>query len=206
MQRSWFALVLLAAAAVCGVGQGLRPVVLPTSKAVTSTAIPARDADGWAINGSLGDERELPSSSAATPSTTSAVSDVYSDLETTQWSLGAGYRHGLTDNVDFVGRLAWTMADSDYTSYGRQLSNDSNGVSIEGGVRAAMGKHFEGLCTRRLRRRGVRKRRVLHPRRRPGEVRLRHGPGRRREVHRWRHPVVRGTALQLVTRQSLSPP
>lgn len=144
MQRSWFALVLLATLpfAASAKDSDLSYSYIEGGYVHSDTG---RDADGWAINGSWAMNENFHVFGSYAEHNI-AVSNVYSNLETTQWSLGAGYRHGLTDNVDFVGRLAWTMADSDYTSYGRQLSNDSNGASIEGGVRAAMGKHFEGYA------------------------------------------------------------
>ena len=144
MQRSWFALVLLAALPFAAPAQAsnLSYNYVEGGYVHSDTG---RDADGWAINGSWAMNENFHVFGSYAEHNISAT-DWYTDVETTQWSLGAGYRHGLSDNVDFVGRVSWNMADSDVNYLGRRFSTDSNGASIEGGVRAAMGKHFEGYA------------------------------------------------------------
>jgi Ax21 family sulfation-dependent quorum factor len=140
MKRSWFALVLLAALPFAASAKDSLSYTYVEAGYVRSDS--AGDADGWGVNGSWAFNPNFH----VFGSYAQHNADDFESLDTTQWTLGAGYRHGLNDNVDLVGRLAWTMFDSDLNVYGSRMSTDSNGASIEGGVRAAMGQYFEGYA------------------------------------------------------------
>lgn len=90
------------------------------------------DADGYGVGGSLSlDERFNLFGSYVDQN-----ADRYPGVDLKQWSLGAGFHTPLNDNVDLVTRLAWNSVDTPQIQ-------EANGLSAEGGVRAAMGKTFE---------------------------------------------------------------
>jgi Ax21 family sulfation-dependent quorum factor len=131
MKCSWYALALFAALPfAASANDSLSYDYVEAGYVKTDVG---GDADGWGIGGSWAVHPNIH----VFGSYVDQNADNAQGLDITQWTLGAGYRHAISDNVDFVGRVAWNSADSKYTA-------DFNGASIEGGVRGAMGKVMEG--------------------------------------------------------------
>lgn len=59
------------------------------------------------------------------------------DFDLDQLRFGIGYNTPISNNVDFVGRVAYERIDADDI-------DDGNGFSVEAGVRGAFSQNFEG--------------------------------------------------------------
>lgn len=92
----------------------------------------AADPDGWGVGASaaLGSNFQMFGN-------WSNQEYQHSGVDFDRWRIGFGYRHGLAANVDLLARMAYEKLDFGY-------GYDLDGYSAEMGVRAAMGKHFEG--------------------------------------------------------------
>lgn len=64
------------------------------------------------------------------------------DFDLDQFRLGLGYNTPISDNVDFVGRVAYERIDANDIA-------DGNGFSVEAGVRGAISANFEGSAALR---------------------------------------------------------
>ena len=58
------------------------------------------------------------------------------DADVAGWNLGLGYNMGISDSLDFVGRVSYEKVDTDLF--------DANGFGLEAGVRNAFSQNFEG--------------------------------------------------------------
>lgn len=92
----------------------------------------APDADGWGLGGSaaLGSNFHIFGNWSQQELDNTSV-----DFD--RWRVGFGYRHGLSQNLDLVARVAYEKVD-----FGAGL--DADGYSAEVGLRGLMGSKFEG--------------------------------------------------------------
>ena len=132
MRRSLFAMLLLAAlpfAASAGT-KTLSYDYLEAGYVKTDTG---GDATGWGLGASMSiDDRfnlfgDYIDSNA----------DGHAGVDLKQWSIGAGFHHPVSDNMDLVSRFAWTSIDT-------AQSRETNGLTVEAGVRSALGSMMEG--------------------------------------------------------------
>ena len=130
MHRSWFALVLLAAAPFAANAADTLSYDYMEAGYVRSDS--RADADGWGVTGSVAVDTRFN----LFGSYVDQNSDRFKSADLRQWSIGAGFRHPMRDNADLVVRVAWNSVDTPQVK-------ERNGISAEGGVRAAMGQHFE---------------------------------------------------------------
>lgn len=131
MNRSLFSFVLLAATPFAASAQDALSYDYVEAGYVRTDI--GGDADGYGVAGSVSlDERFHVFGSYA-----DSNANEIEGLDVTQWSLGAGFRHRMSDRMDLVTRFAWSSFDTKY-------STDSNGITAEVGVRSALSKHLEG--------------------------------------------------------------
>ncbi|QDH71377.1 OmpO family porin [Marilutibacter alkalisoli] len=93
-----------------------------------------RDADGWAIGGSAA---IAPNFHIFGSYSNQEIDNTSIDFD--QWRLGVGYNHEINRNVDLLTRVAYEKFDA-----GSGL--DSDGWSVEAGVRGAFTPNFEGYA------------------------------------------------------------
>src|SRR5688572_151078 len=98
------------------------------------------DPDGFGLKGSFA----LGESFYGFGSYLSASDDLSGfDLDVDQSQLGLGYRHGISDNADFITELSWINQSVDVDG----LSNvDGNGGKLSVGIRGLMAEQFEGYA------------------------------------------------------------
>ena len=141
MKRSVLALVLMAAlpfAASAADGVSYNYVQGGYSK--INSAV---DADGWAIKGSAALHPNFHVFGSYSDHSTDRGAVIGGGkLGLEQWELGAGYNRAISNNVDFVGTLAYTKAEA--SASGIQI--DSDGYAAEAGVRGAMTPMLEGYA------------------------------------------------------------
>lgn len=102
------------------------------------------DAKGWAVDGSaaiapnfhvFGGYNTVKADTIVTP-----TGNYKPKLD--QWKLGVGYNHGISENTDFVGTLAYQKAEARLAG----VSADVDGYAAEAGVRSALGSRVEGYA------------------------------------------------------------
>lgn len=135
MHRSLYSFILLAAAPFAASAQdaALSYDYVEAGYVRTDTS---GDADGWGVGGSWSiDPRFHVFGNYAE----SNANDIDA-LDVTQWTLGAGFRHGLSDRTDLVTRFAWSSVELKHP-FAPPGSN--NGLTFEAGVRSAVARHLE---------------------------------------------------------------
>ena len=133
MKRSLLALTLLAALPfAASAAEGISYNYVEGGYIATNTD--GADADGWGFDGSA----------ALTPNF--HVFGAYSnqdvkdfDANFDQWRVGVGYNHEISPKADLLTRVAYEKFDA-----GDNI--DSDGYSVEAGVRGALANNFEGYA------------------------------------------------------------
>lgn len=138
MKRSLIALTLLAALPfAASAAEGVSYTYVEGGYIATDTD--AGDADGWAIRGSGAiapnfhlfgefDQQEIDNT----------------NFDVDHFRVGVGYNHEVAPKVDLLTRVAYEGYDAGRDVFGNEL--DSDGYSVEAGVRAGLATNFEGYA------------------------------------------------------------
>jgi Ax21 family sulfation-dependent quorum factor len=137
MKRSLLALSLLgalsvSAAASAADGSGLSYNYIEGGYVATNTD--GADADGFGFNGSAA---LSPNFHVFGNYANQDIKDFDADFD--QWRVGLGYNHAISTNTDLLTRVAYEKFDAGD-------GFDSDGYSVEAGVRGALAPRFEGYA------------------------------------------------------------
>jgi|SRR5687768_3806360 len=91
------------------------------------------DADGFGVRGSF----EFADSGFYGLGGWRSVEIDNTSVDIDQWELGAGYAHGISDNLDLVSELAYLQTDTDFI--------DDDGWRASVGLRGSFTPNLEGL-------------------------------------------------------------
>src|SRR5690606_32212515 len=192
MKRSLLAIALLSSLSFAAVAaDGVSYTYVQGGYVATNTD--SGDAQGWGVSGSAAFH---PNFHVFGDFANQEIDDT--DVDFDQWRVGGGYNHQISQNADLLTRVAYEKFDA-----GSGIGSD--GHRVEARVRGRRARRdaagARGLCPGRLRGRRRVRRRLLRPLRRAVEVQPELGPQRRRQGGGRRHPVVRGSAPDLVTQR-----
>lgn len=97
------------------------------------------DADGFAINGSAA---VAPNFHVFGGYTNQEIDDTSIDFD--QYRVGVGYNHEINPQVDLLTRVAYERFEAGEDVFGDDIESD--GYSVEAGVRGALATNFEGYA------------------------------------------------------------
>lgn len=107
----------------------------------TRTDTDFEDADGIGVNGSVAiapNFHLFGGYSAQETDDFNAGGVEFEGLDLDQWRVGVGYNHEISPRADLVTRVAYEKFDVE--------SIESDGISVEAGVRGALAPNFEGYA------------------------------------------------------------
>jgi len=137
MKRSLLALTLLAALPfAASAAEGVSYNYIEGGYVATDSDF--GDSDGWGINGSAAIAPNFHLFGGYSAQTND---DFIGDIDVDQWRAGIGYNHEISPRVDLLTRIAYEKYEIDDLQ-----TFETDGYSVEAGVRGALTSNFEGYA------------------------------------------------------------